>query len=109
MPRTDTTFKTGQSGNPSGRPAGFAQFKSLCREKAAEALERIEALAKGGRGISKGVQLEANKYIVDQGWGKPTQAIAGDPERPPIQLETMVAALQEADRAMGDERGRKAP
>src|SRR6516162_6174725 len=75
-------FKPGQSGNPGGRPKGFAEVRELAREHTVAAIDKLVAIMTTGQ--SEQAQLLAANSLLDRGWGKPTQPIAGDSEGPPI-------------------------
>lgn len=84
-------FEKGKSGNPGGRPKVLKEFKEACRGRTIAALKTINALMIRGR--SEFVKLQAAQYILDQGWGKPTQPLAGDEEKPPLDREPDLSAL----------------
>lgn len=80
-------FKPGQSGNPGGRPCGFA---ALVREKVnpQELIDRALEIVRGEQevipsergnsvviGPSAREQLAAMTFLADRGWGKPQQFI----------------------------------
>lgn len=72
MPR-GRPFPKGTSGNPGGRPAELGQFRALCREKTPEALNALSvAMADPDHAVA------AAKVLLEFGWGKPTQPIAGE-------------------------------
>jgi hypothetical protein len=89
-------FKPGQSGNPGGRPKGFAEVRELARHHTVAAIEKLVAIMTTGQ--SEQAQLLAANSLLDRGWGKPTQAITGDPEGPPIIHEHRTAILAEISR-----------
>ena len=95
-------FKPGQSGNPGGRPKGFAEVRELARDHTVAAIEKLVAIMTTGQ--SEQAQLLAANSLLDRGWGKPTQPIAGDAEGPPIIHEHRTAILAEISRivAAGD-------
>lgn len=64
-------FAPGQSGNPSGHPKGFAEFRAACREHSAEALETI---VKCLRSEDERIALEAARILHERAWGKPSMA-----------------------------------
>jgi hypothetical protein len=75
-------FQKGQSGNPSGRPKGWAEIQVLARSMAPEAIEEIRKIAKGDK--TSAVRLAAWKEILDRGLGKATQDVKvyGDADNP---------------------------
>jgi hypothetical protein len=82
-------FKPGQSGNPSGRPAGFAEFREKCREHTEDA---IRALVLNLADMEGSVRNTAANTILAYGWGKPLQAVevSGDKAKDPVQVEGRV-------------------
>lgn len=64
-------FAPGQSGNPSGHPKGFAEFRAACREYSEAALKVLVASLASE---DERVQLEAAKAILERAWGKPQSA-----------------------------------
>ena len=69
-----TRFKKGVSGNPSGRPAQFPEFRDKCRQHSPEALARlVAALSEDGAHSIKAAEL-----ILAYGWGKPTQVVESE-------------------------------
>jgi hypothetical protein len=50
-------------------PKRHVDLKSLARAYTESAVRRIEGLAEKAQ--SEGVRLEANKILLDRGWGKP--------------------------------------
>lgn len=67
---TGKGFVPGRSGNPAGRPGGYAEFRELCRAKTPEAVESlVGALANGDASA-----VAAARVLLEYGWGKPSAA-----------------------------------
>lgn len=63
-------FAPGVSGNPNGRPGGYAEFRELCRSKSPAAVRALEgALGEGGPSA-----VAAARVLLEYGWGKPSSA-----------------------------------
>jgi hypothetical protein len=57
------------SGNPGGRPRGYAEFRAKCREHTDAAIARlVEALA------DERLCVQAAQTLLAYGWGKPSSA-----------------------------------
>jgi phage protein D len=72
-----------------GRKAGTpnkatAEIKGLARQYGAAAIERLAHLMT--QATSEAAQVAAARELLDRGYGRPTQAIAGDPDGAPIGL-----------------------
>lgn len=66
-------FEKGKSGNPGGRPKGYAEFQAAARKHTKEALATlVEALG------DEKLCVQAAQAILDRGWGKPAQAMTGE-------------------------------
>jgi len=75
----------GRSGNPGGRPGGVAEVRELARTHTAEAIECL--LKEMRHGDTSHARIAAANAVLDRGWGRPTQPLAGDAEEPPIGIE----------------------
>jgi len=73
LPRSSTTFKPGQSGNPGGRPKGI---EAQAREYTGVALEALVDALRSPR-----ERVPAAIALLDRGWGKPTVTIEGNLEQ----------------------------
>ena len=63
-------FPKGVSGNPSGRPGGYEEFRALCKSHTPEAVEALRAAL--GNNDSSGVA--AARVLLEYAWGKPSSA-----------------------------------
>jgi len=84
MPRKKGTPKTG------GRKVGSvnkvtAELKDLARQYTAEAIETLAHLMRSAE--SEQVRAIASDKLLDRGWGKASQPIAGDKSADPVQFE----------------------
>lgn len=91
-------FEKGQSGNPGGRPK-TKPFKDalLLEAKAAENGQVCEAprgsLRWNARKLLEQGDVPSIRELADRLDGKPTQAIVGDDDAPPISVVTRVRLL----------------
>ena len=74
-------FQKGRSGNPGVRPREIGEVRHL----ASQAIEALEAIMKDTLGPAS-ARVAASEAILNRGWGRPTQMIAGDDESGPLQL-----------------------
>jgi hypothetical protein len=72
----------GRSGNPGGRPRAALDIQALARQHTPEAIAAlVAALANPRERVSAAVAL------LDRGWGKPTQPLAGDADAAPLVVD----------------------
>ena len=86
-------FPPGASGNPGGRPAALSEVRELARKHTAAAIAKLVKIAE--RGKSEMACIAAATALLDRGWGRPTQPIAGDDEMPPISVEAIEREREE--------------
>ena len=77
--RKGKPFTKGVSGNPSGRPARQIDVEKLAKEQTPAAIKALVTALKYPR-----ERVPAAIALLDRGWGKPKQPIAGDADRPLI-------------------------
>ena len=93
MRHTNGRWAPGQSGNPGGRPGGVAAVRELARNHTAEAIECL--LKEMRKGDTSHARIAAANALLDRGWGRPTQPLAGDAEEPPVEIRMTRAELAE--------------
>jgi cytochrome P450 len=93
---TNGRWAADRSGNPGGRPGGVAEVRELARTHTAEAIECL--LKEMRNGDTSHARIAAANAILDRGYGKATQPMAGDFEKPPIgpSVEERVARARAA-------------
>jgi hypothetical protein len=79
MAKEDTQFKPGKSPNPGGRPKRDPVLKGDCKALTPIVLDRLHDIIVKGKDRDA---IAAGKIVLEYAWGKPTQTIAGDPDRP---------------------------
>lgn len=81
------TFKTGQSGNPGGRPKENAEVKELARTHGPRAIGRLAEIMESE---DERAAAAASQALLDRGYGKPAQAITGE-DGAPLRMIVQVA------------------
>lgn len=84
-------FEKGKSGNPGGRPKENAEIKALAREYGPRAVERLAELMDGD---DPRVAVAASQALLDRGYGKPAQVIAGDDDMPPVRVKGAIELVR---------------
>jgi len=69
-------FENGRSGNPGGKPRVIAELRDLARRQAPDAIKELGRLALKAR--NETARIAAIRELLDRGYGKPTQILAGD-------------------------------
>lgn len=87
-------FVKGVSPNPGGRPKGMQEVRELARIHSKKA---IMTLVKMLESEQDRVKVQAAEALLDRGFGKPTQPVAGDDTMPPILVATRLAGLDDAE------------
>lgn len=72
--RSSTSFRPGQSGNPSGRPKVVAEVQELAREHTAEAVGTLVEIMQD-KSKPAAARVSAANAVLDRGYGKATQPI----------------------------------
>jgi hypothetical protein len=69
MPKEDTQFKKGVSGNPGGHPRIIGEIRDLAREHTADAIDALVSIVNDGA-ANPGARVAAANVILDRGYGK---------------------------------------
>ena len=72
-------FKKGQSGNPGGRPKADVAVQDEARKHTVQAIKTLVACLNAK---AENTRVAAATALLDRAWGKPTQTVASDPDRP---------------------------
>ena len=75
-------FEKGRSGNPGGRPKGHGEIRELARQHTETALATLVEICQSGENES--ARVAAANAILDRGWGKAAQPLAGEEGGLPI-------------------------
>jgi hypothetical protein len=74
MPKSDTQWKKGQSGNPSGRPKAIVSIVELARAQTEDSIKTL-VLVRDNAEAPAAARVSAANALLDHGWGKPAQTI----------------------------------
>ena len=91
----------GTSPNPGGRPRVVADIQDLARQYTETALKTLHHIAEKGK--QESARVAAATALLDRGWGRPTQPLAGDPNAPPVGW-----SVEDRERELAREREEKA-
>jgi hypothetical protein len=69
-------FQPGRSANPRGRPKSDFAIADLCRKRTQTALSTLAAIMEN-EDAPAATRVSSAAHILDRGWGKPPQAMAG--------------------------------
>ena len=96
MPREQTQFRPGQTGNPGGRPKGVA---ALARQHGEAAIDFLAKLLMDENAPTR-ARIQAARELLDRGYGKPVAMTADVTDTfddvSDEELREMIDALREA-------------
>jgi hypothetical protein len=104
VPRcSDGRWAPGSSPNPSGRPRVVKDIRDLARQHSQAAIKTLVDIAENGK--QEAARVSAASALLDRGYGRPTQPLAGDEDMGPIGVsitdrEAEIAGKRAAAKAM---------
>ena len=81
MARSSTTFKPGVSGNPGGRPKVLSEVRDLAREHTVTAIDTLVSIM-CNENAAAAARITAAQAILDRSYGKPSQSMRIEEQRP---------------------------
>jgi hypothetical protein len=96
MPKADSQFRPGQSGNPGGRPKGERSVREIAQQHTTAAMETLVHVMRTGKNSER---VQAATTLLDRGWGKPNQSI--EMTRPQLSLVDLLASLNTSSAVNG--------
>lgn len=67
-------FKSGESGNPGGRPAGYGEIRDIARQHTDTAINTLVKVMNDSD-ATPSARVGAATALLDRGWGRPAQTI----------------------------------
>lgn len=90
-PKKRGRFLPGVSGNPAGRPGGYAEFRAACRRHSDETVKMLASASMAG-------DVQAARVLLEYAWGKPSSAPEDLEARSGLEQLLIAAAARVAPR-----------
>jgi len=78
-------FQKGRSGNPGGRPKEVGAVRDLARAFTPQAIATLVTIMDQDNAPAS-ARVAAAEALLNRGWGRPTQPIAGDEDVGPVEI-----------------------